>query len=107
MYIIGSPVLTHISACLVLLYRITKNFRDKKLSRNVTQQYFAKKGFAKGRPSKVGRGLGIYTARADCEGVAPRGYARKCPLTHVLHSRESKMASMKIAGLPRVRQHCL
>ena len=30
-----------------LVYRITKNFRDKKLSRNVTQQYFAKKGSQK------------------------------------------------------------
>ena len=28
-------------------YRITKNFRDKKLSRNVTQQHFAKKSFVK------------------------------------------------------------
>ena len=28
-------------------YRITKNFRDKKLSRNVTQQHFEKKSFVK------------------------------------------------------------
>ena len=31
------------------IYCITKNFRDKKLSRNAVQQRFAKKSFAKGR----------------------------------------------------------
>ena len=31
----------------LIAYLITKNFRDKKLSRNVTQQHFAKKRFMK------------------------------------------------------------
>ena len=31
-----------------MMYRITKNFHDKKLSRNATQEYFAEKNFAKG-----------------------------------------------------------
>ena len=38
--------------CTCAVYRITKNFRDKKLSRNAVQQRFAKKGFVKRRSVK-------------------------------------------------------
>ena len=31
----------------IIIYRITKNFHNKKLSRNVTQQHFVKKSFVK------------------------------------------------------------
>ena len=91
-----------------VIYRITKNFRDKKLSRNVTQ----KKKFRERRAiEQSGAWLGHLRARAKASSRAPRRLRRRRGSSRLranmptdarvsLHSRERKMASMKIAGLP-------
>ena len=83
-------------------------FKPYKLSRNVMQQHFVKKHFAKEwRPGKVGRGLGRLAYGLRRRGSLWLRTNKPTDARVSLHSRERKMASMKIAGLPRVGQHSL
>ena len=91
----------------IRVYRITKNFCDKNFRETSRSSISRKKVSRKGDRAKWG--VAWVSTHARMVKAWLREAMREMPTdTSVsLHSRESKMASMKIAGLTRVRQHCL